>query len=403
MTRLTESRALREPKPATGQTFLRCSEIKGFCVGILPSGRRTYCVETTVKGKKQRQVIGLVGIMAFETGDPNEPGALDIAKAAIGGGRLGRAIAETIEKKKAPSGITLNEVWAKYVEAGFPKLGRKAGGNKRPSTIKSDTDRWNKHVAPTLGKEPVAAIDTPRMQRFIDKIPTRGQRAHTLILVKSIIAYAKSRGLATTNEIDMVAEKSREQQDFYDDEERILLDQAAAEIAAESPHRLHVFTAIRIILRTGARSGEIFSARWDKLNERRLILRIVQDKTSDTGRDIHLSAGDLALIKALPRFSVWIFPGESESGHLTTVQKSWTEVTDRAGLPRYRPHDMRHSYISSALNNGQSLYVTGKLAGHKNPSTTQRYAHLEDKAFKTAHAATDLDALATAPKLLAAE
>jgi site-specific recombinase XerD len=39
-------------------------------------------------------------------------------------------------------------------------------------------------------------------------------------------------------------------------------------------------------------------------------------------------------------------------------------------------HDLRHSYASLAANRGVSLQMIGKLLGHKNPATTQRYAHL---------------------------
>ena len=49
-------------------------------------------------------------------------------------------------------------------------------------------------------------------------------------------------------------------------------------------------------------------------------------------------------------------------------------------------HDLRHSFASNLVNAGQSIYVVGKLLGHSQVKTTQRYAHLSDA---TLHAAVD--------------
>ncbi len=49
-----------------------------------------------------------------------------------------------------------------------------------------------------------------------------------------------------------------------------------------------------------------------------------------------------------------------------------------AGLPEVRLHDLRHSFASMAAPSGASLPMIGKLVGHSQPQTTQRYAHLAD-------------------------
>jgi site-specific recombinase XerD len=41
-------------------------------------------------------------------------------------------------------------------------------------------------------------------------------------------------------------------------------------------------------------------------------------------------------------------------------------------------HDLRHSFASAGAAGGLSLPVIGALLGHKDPKTTQRYAHLAD-------------------------
>jgi len=44
-----------------------------------------------------------------------------------------------------------------------------------------------------------------------------------------------------------------------------------------------------------------------------------------------------------------------------------------------RLHDLRHTFASQAVMQGETLMMTGKLLGHRHTATTQRYAHLEDR------------------------
>ena len=56
----------------------------------------------------------------------------------------------------------------------------------------------------------------------------------------------------------------------------------------------------------------------------------------------------------------------------------------RAGLEDVRLHDLRHSYASVGATSGLSLLFVGKLLGHTQASTTQRYAHLAEDPVRQA-------------------
>lgn len=51
-------------------------------------------------------------------------------------------------------------------------------------------------------------------------------------------------------------------------------------------------------------------------------------------------------------------------------------VLKRAGLPRIRFHDLRHSYISLLIEMGYSAVAIADRVGHESINITYNYAHL---------------------------
>jgi site-specific recombinase XerD len=76
----------------------------------------------------------------------------------------------------------------------------------------------------------------------------------------------------------------------------------------------------------------------------------------------------------------------------------WHFVRDRAGLGKdARLYDLRHSFASVGAGGGLSLPIIGRLLGHTQQRTTQRYAHLADDPVREA-AARIAGAIASAGK-----
>jgi site-specific recombinase XerD len=46
------------------------------------------------------------------------------------------------------------------------------------------------------------------------------------------------------------------------------------------------------------------------------------------------------------------------------------------GLEDVRLHDLLHCFASTAVADGASLFIVGKLLGHRQTATTERYSHL---------------------------
>ncbi len=80
----------------------------------------------------------------------------------------------------------------------------------------------------------------------------------------------------------------------------------------------------------------------------------------------------------VPEDCEWVFPGDAEGKPLQDIKRFWEDVRAKAELPAVRIHDLRHTFSSLPVSGGMTLPTIGKLLGHTQVQTTQRYAHLLD-------------------------
>ena len=68
--------------------------------------------------------------------------------------------------------------------------------------------------------------------------------------------------------------------------------------------------------------------------------------------------------------------GEKEGKHYQNLYQAWNKIRHACGLEDVRLHDLRHTFASFGVRAGFGLFVVGKVLGHRQSSTTERYAHL---------------------------
>lgn len=134
---------------------------------------------------------------------------------------------------------------------------------------------------------------------------------------------------------------------------------------------------VGLLIQTGCRVGELLHAEWSHFDLERRLWRIPQSKAGKA-RFVPLSQGALDLIAELPRYEgcPFLIPNPKTKKPWVGIFMSWDTARKLAGLPDLRIHDLRHSAASFMAGAGIDLYTIGKVLGHANVKTTQRYAHL---------------------------
>jgi integrase len=389
------------PHPS-GATRVRLwdTEVKGFGVRVSASGRKTYVVKYEWRGKDQTFTIG-------EHGSPWTPStartrALEIVREAGAGEDPGQ------KKKEQRTALTVSDLIEKWLAEG--PISRP---QKREWSWQTDRSRLRGHAAPVIGRllaTEVKRRDIEFMQAEVargataDKNKRKGKgrvrmtggplvAANVVQCVSAMFGWAMDQELVEHNPCLRVKRaKANKRVRFLNDEEtrRLLntLDQMERDKEINEAH----LAVLRLLLLTGARKSEISELRWSEIDwERRCIFLPVERSKTGQRDPIRLAMPALnILLKWREKAGLdnpCVFPSQNGRGVTTAADNSWKVVRARAKLENFRLHDLRHNAASVAVNEGVSLYVAGKLLGHRNASTTERYAHVaHDPIHKAAEA-----------------
>ncbi len=118
---------------------------------------------------------------------------------------------------------------------------------------------------------------------------------------------------------------------------------------------------------------------------------------------MQITAGLQSVLQSIPKVdgNPYLFPSEGGKPFVN-IFCAWNTARKAAGLSDVRMHDLRHTFASTLVNSGCSLYAVKELLGHSNIAVTQRYAHLSQDVLVAAanHATSLFPQLATlvAPK-----
>ncbi len=367
----------------------------GFGVRVSTAGRKTYVV-------KYRHPPGRDGVQRVVSLGPATALTLADARAQA------RAILGDVAKGQDPlvgrdaqrEAPTVRKAVSEFLEAIQQRTWRADRGALSRNTVRSYRAALEHHFCAKYGSRRIAditAVDMEQLHRDLREA-TPMQANQTLAAISSLMRWAerprldgrpayRPRHSNPCHDVTRVPQRPRTRYLTTDEREAIYgaMDKLEAEGTLEPPQR----TMILLAMYTGARIGEITSLRWDEIDLEAGKVHLADSKTG--AKTIFLNASAVELLRDWPHESgsPFVFPASrdrSTTGHRCQPSKAWRAIRERAQIPDVRLHDLRHSFASELVSSGHPLTVIGALLGHRQPSTTARYAHLYDDTLHAAAA-----------------
>ena len=369
--RLTDAIVKRLPLPTTGKTITIDAGVFGFGARVTANGARSYVLRyTTRAGRERTFTIGDASV--WRTTDAREKARELRREVEDGGDPLGDIEAE----RAAPTMLDLIE---RFRSEHLPK--------KRPRTALEYGYLLKLHIEPHFGQHTKVADvrfeDIDALHRKITKSGSTYAANRCIAVLSKMFSLAIKWRMRETNPTKGI-ERNKEyhRRRYLSGNELLRLTKALA----KHPDKAAA-DAIRLLLLTGARRGEVLGMGWEDVEDGTWSKPPSSTKQKEH-HEIPLSAPALQLLSDIrkrqrPR-APFVFPGDGATGHRVELKKDWALITKAAGIEGLRIHDLRHSYASQLVSGGASLPLIGALLGHANPSTTARYSHLQHDLLRAA-------------------
>ncbi len=427
--KLDERTVKDTPAPSKGAVSIWDSELKGFGLRVFaptprhPKGARSFFINYRIAGVERRHTIG------------------DFPRwSALAARKKAKELREQIddgedparERREAREAPTVKDLAERYRLDYLPRKAKQSQAN--------DLAMIRNEILPEIGERKVADVHHGDVVALHKKISARGApvRANRVLAVASKMfalsllpmagENAPWRNAAQGNPCRGV-ERNREE-----GKERFF---STAEIAAvtdaiEAYGTTSASNCLRLMMLTGCRPGEAMRATWAEFADRGFWDKPSAHTKQRKKHRVPLSPAATEFIEQIrakkPEGVDFVFPGQKRGTALKQIRTAWDAIIDKASaalwaqssdekvaklvvdlgaaasiescraeaarrkialpvaLTDARAYDLRHTFASIGAGGGLSLQIIGRLLGHTQSRTTQRYAHLADDPLREAAA-----------------
>ncbi len=282
----------------------------------------------------------------------------------------------------------------------------------RPRTLRRYEEYVRLHAIPELGRLPLSRLTPHHLQRLyagrLDAGLSQTTVAHRHAVLHRARGQATRWGLTARNVADLVTPPRIVRHDM----QALSPEQARAFLAAAREERLEALYAVA--LTTGMRQGELLALRWRDVDLEGGRLQVVatlqrtrdgftfaEPKTGHSRRQVGLTEAAIVSLREhrskqaaeqLWLGAAWedkdlVFANEVgrpiEATNL--LRRSFSPLLERAGLPRIRFHDLRHTAATLMLGRGVQPKIVSEMLGHSQIAVTlDLYSHVTPTMQKAA-------------------
>ncbi|MBI3567558.1 MAG: tyrosine-type recombinase/integrase [Gemmatimonadetes bacterium] len=386
-------------RPKDRLYWLDDDALPGFRVGVTPKGVVTYAVRLRKGGRANRQdtthVIGRHPVLTVEE-------ARGKAREMLSRWALGVDVAA--ERRASREARTVEQLAHGFIDEWERR--------RKASTVREYRRLLDMEIVPAFGNIAARDLQRGKVARWHTRLGTRAPVVanRALRLLRTVFSWAETRGevpegTSPTKGIDYFPERAKERFLTAEEIARLgeTLNRAEREGIPPDPKRAAyavqrggkkqttmrpanpwAIAAIRFLLLSGWREQEVLSLRWDAIDLDNGVVLLSETKGGRSRRPV----GDAAVevLRRLPRVdgSPFVFHGRRPNAPLVEIKHVWHAIRHAAGLADVREHDLRHTFASASMEGGTPLYTTGQLIGHRDVSSTARYAHIGNDPLKRA-------------------
>ncbi|TCQ80280.1 site-specific recombinase XerD [Ochrobactrum sp. BH3] len=377
------------------------TEVRGFGLRVMPSGVKSWVVEYRpgAGGRSIAKKRFRIGGLELSPEQAREAAQKILAAVSLGGDPAS-------DKAGERGALSVADVADRFMKEHVRK-------KRKDNSIDNYEDVFEVHVKPAIGKRAADGITRSDLTKLHNKVGEKKPDGtggpyianKMLAVLSKMYNWAGDVGLVKeahnpTQKIERFNEEQRDRFLTGEELERLGLALNEAESAGipynvsgdseKSRHRkgehvrhivygAHITGAIRLLLLTGCRLREILHLRWSEVDFERGLLFLPDSKTGR--KTVVLSEAAIEVLKSIPQIGIYVVASDSagmkDEQPRHDIKKPWATISERADLKGLRIHDLRHTFASVGAGGGLGLPVIGKLLGHSQASTTQRYAHLD--------------------------
>ena len=282
----------------------------------------------------------------------------------------------------------------------------------RPSSHQTYRGYIDNHIKPNIGNIPLGKLTTMDLQKLYRKLLTKGRverieskeqpkglSAKTVRNINQVISSAMDLAVAQkiilnnpTDSCELPKVEHQEMQTIPAEQLQAFLREARAS---------GVYEMYYIELATGLRRGELLGLKWSDIDWKNGIIKVRRQvarvdgkiveaplKTKNSYRAVTISPQAIEVLKQQKEKTndQYVFPSPN-GGPISpdSVRHMLHRVLERAGIPKVRFHDLRHTFATIALQNGVDIKTVSGMLGHFSAGfTLDTYAHVTTSAQKEA-------------------